>query len=753
MLTRSQIERWQPKPLLGMADHWARLSAHIEEKFDQLAHEVTKAGNDYWEGTAADAAQESVAEDRRTALDIADALSALADRARQAYHEIDSSLDLARGAIAAAEEAQFEVTEKLVLQNFTGSVHSDVYAIWTELQNALIDAAQSAKDTDERASRDLTDRSQAIRTTFGSALTTSHARAVEDAAALAAGSMDSEQLGRLVSATTLAPRQLIELQAGDEVTIPSAHMDYLSSISRALDGSSPQEIERIMRSLPPDGQRALANSLQMVSTSKIVTPSGASGGFNLLPESLRSNLSQPGLVGETTRLTGGNNDTQPLKQITHKVLNSVPENQAIAAIVAQSDPDYQAGSDLDSKLLEAAEKYLAAEIENEESRGEIGITHHRATEVTAVTGPMFEAVAQDKIVVEAAFRDPNGGQELIMNLMTRQWEDDGAAVSKMFTPDGSGIVTNPDDSAQLARAERTGNIMEQVAKTASTPESWQKLGNVEGTDRLSVGQVNPVLLRQVADGLSPYLTDLAGMDQPDRPGFDVGDWADPGHKGHYQGSARVVALMNTDEEAGANFTGSAYEAMARLESSYARDPLSSVAGFQLTTSGVLQGISDHGLRLAAQDLYDNDAERLQAQYANKSSGYDLARDTLLITTGGIPYATAIADATLNAVDDPLRSAFIGDPPTGIPETAKLQGPDFSAREYRAIFEAEIPDIARQKYSDLFQSDGSLLPYEKIMDENKLRNDVQSVFNLIGADHEGHGNNMRNAYNDVVDYPG
>lgn len=77
----------------------------------------------------------------------------------------------------------------------------------------------------------------------------------------------------------------------------------------------------------------------------------------------------------------------------------------------------------------------------------------------------------------------------------------------------------------------------------------------------------------------------------------------------------------------------------------------------------------------------------------------------------------------------------------------------AARQYRAIFGADIPDDAREKYRALLQPDGSLLPYEEIKAAGLLRNYVESGFNLIGADHEGHGNNMRNAYNDVVDYPG
>ncbi|RDI26837.1 hypothetical protein DEU38_10872 [Rhodococcus sp. AG1013] len=114
-LSRSQIESWNPATLNDVADAWEAFGSKVEGLFDRYVEAVTRVNDGYWEGRAAEAAQDRATSDRKTALAVVDRLGSLAARARQGFFEIDAPLSRARNAIAGAEGERFAVSSALQL--------------------------------------------------------------------------------------------------------------------------------------------------------------------------------------------------------------------------------------------------------------------------------------------------------------------------------------------------------------------------------------------------------------------------------------------------------------------------------------------------------------------------------------------------------------------------------------------------------------------------------------------------------------
>lgn len=751
-LTRTHIERSQHAELLRVAGDWRSVATRIEELFDRAVGHVEKAGDQYWEGTAADAAQQRARADRGTAYEMAGAVGRLVAHAEHGYHQIEVPMARARSAILGAEGEGFIVTEVLSVEHHGLPLTPEVAAAGLAWQSELADAAAQAALADNAVRDAMNAERDSLRATFTSAMTIGSGLGSVDGAALVAGAapntadpMSPEQLQRLAEASTLAPEQLAALEADGVATIPASQMGYLTEVSRALDGKSPQDIERLMRQLPPGGQQALANSFQILSNPRISTGAGGGaslpgkGGIGQLPDKIRESLLREDLIS-FEQVTTASAYPAPARTTLYTKVNGIEENQAIAAIVARSDPAQQVGSDLDRRLLDVGRVYLSQQVADEQGASTIGV-EYGGGRGSAITEPILQAVGADKLAVEAALADKETGPDFVMDLLSHQWTDDGRAASALFhSADGE------------VGGARAGNIMEQVAGTVSTTESWDALRDIPGANGQSAGQVNPELLRTISHELSPYALSLAGVGQPEMPGFDTGGWADPSANQQFRGSANVFALMGTDDEAGEHFNASAYGAAAAAENIYAAAPLDPEAPNHLDSSGRLLGLVDRGLLLTTQDEYADEAERQQAEYDRKSAAYDAYKSLLLL---GLDRATGFGDvlsAATDIGDAPLRAGFIGEEPTDSRQ-ARLPGPDFYARYHHIISVADIPEQVRRDHAVLFLPDGELRPYEQLRGETSLIGRLETVFNKIGASDDGHGFRVRDRYAEVTSNDG
>lgn len=76
--------------LSDIARSWTDLGTRIEELIDHYVSAVTRVGDSYWEGIAAEAAQHRAQADRSTVITVVDHLTALAKRAEQGFYEVDA---------------------------------------------------------------------------------------------------------------------------------------------------------------------------------------------------------------------------------------------------------------------------------------------------------------------------------------------------------------------------------------------------------------------------------------------------------------------------------------------------------------------------------------------------------------------------------------------------------------------------------------------------------------------------------------
>lgn len=757
-MTKHQIESWNPSSLTDIGNAWIALGAEVEDLFTRYVDSVTKVNDSYWEGLTADAAQSRANADKKTAIAVVDALEALANRAKQGFHEVDAPLRRAKAAITGAEAEGFEVSDSLqIIDRATNPDQTRVAALQS-WQQELSDSANATERADTAVKDALNQGRDGLRATFTDAGTLGGEQGKSDGRDLVdnPGELNPEETRRLVEAGRLSPEQLAELHSGGTATIPASQMEYLNQIGRSLDGKSPQEIEQIMDKLPPDAKRGLANSLQIMSTPTVTASVTGDpdvptkGGENLIPTKMRESMTRGDLVVTDFKTAG----TSAAPSIA---LNGVADNQAIARIAGSADPQYKAGTALDKELTEVGRKYLDAQVRHEQNpnnKFEYFTVDGHGAENPAVTEEIFKAVGDDKIVVEAAVTDNDNGQDFVHDVLTHNWTDNGQAASTMFSfGDHDATVDDPNNKLDVATATRTGNIMQAVAQNMSTDDGWTELSNIPEMDNQSVGQVNPDLLRTVSHSMSPYVSDLAGADQPNRPGFDIAGWADPNENNSYKGSANVFSALNTDDDAGKSITQGAIHEILANEGRYAHNPTDPNAGGWLSTAGGLEGLIDKGAMQGTQDVFDDEHDAAQAAYERKSAAFDAVKGMGAFGIEKLPGGD-FASKMMDAGGDPLKESIIGLEPDEKQE-ADLRAPDFY-RNYYDILKASPelpPSFAATDQTSWAFEDGHLKSWDELQPEiandHRKKNAFETMFNNLGNPADGNGERVRNGYEDVV----
>lgn len=170
----------------------------------------------------------------------------------------------------------------------------------------------------------------------------------------------------------------------------------------------------------------------------------------------------------------------------------------------------------------------------------------RAPALTPNDGAMYEALTG------------TSGQEFLRRVSEHRWDDGGVYIAQrlMWIRESA---TSPDATAAM----RAGQAAEAVATFLA--ESRGDLSKIStawfGLEDRSVGQLNPELVRAYGAVLIPYQGAVVGDSYGVR-GFD---------DRHVSGEARnVVAVLDTDSEAGNAFKDAAYERVHQYLRTYAR---------------------------------------------------------------------------------------------------------------------------------------------------------------------------------------
>ncbi|MGN5240186.1 TPR repeat region-containing protein [Rhodococcus sp. SJ-3] len=744
--TRTQVENWTPGSLLTWRDGWLSLGTSIEALFDTYVASVEKIDGQYWEGVAAEAAFERAHNDRTTARTIVDTLERVAETITTGYHAIKGNLDVARDALATAQENCFTITDNLEVIDPRTENDADREALRAGLQTNLQRYAGLAEQADFDLTRSLEEARTSLRLAFTSAAALGDTQATADAAALAAGDVGPETLHRIVESGTLTPEQLTDLRAGEPTSIPASQMEYLNTVARSLDTLSPRELEQLMSPLPEEARAALANSLQIISTDTVtVATSGdpevpARGGIDLLPEGIRDSLSREDCVVHSVESMGGT----ALRQTT---LHGVPDADAIASIVSAGDGEYRNGSELDKQLLAAGREYLDAQVTHDQDpQGNMTIFEVDGhTPGDPYLDPIFAAVSDDRVAIEQAVTDPNGS-EFVRDVLTHSWSDESTVQSMFHFDELEGAVQDPNDAVDVAEAARSGQIMSAVASAMSTDAAWQQMSSIPGTNHQSIGEVNPELVRTISHSMTPYIPSLVSVEVPDRPGFDIEGWTDPEGSGSYRGSVNVFAVLSTDEEAGTHFQSHAMRESVAAQIRFGEDPDAPNSNQQLANAGQLLALTDKGIEMSMQDRYDDEAARDLAVYEQKANAYN----AVTWLGGHVLPGTDLLFDTISAGGEPLKETVIGPKPDPAAEV-QVNRPNFERLSYFALAAVQdFPESTRRDFTALFDDEGNLRAYGEIFSEERSQTHTRradyTLANLLGRVGDTHA--LRIAYNEV-----
>jgi hypothetical protein len=634
-LSRSQIQSWNPPTLTLIGDGWLSMGSRIEGAFDRYRSAVTKINDGHWEGVAAEAALHRADSDRRAAVRLVDHLERVAKIANDGFHAISSPLQRARDAIADAERAGFTVSENLAVSK-TGTVTPEQLQAKLQWQSKITDAAKDTESADNDVKRRLAAARADLRAAFISPAGLGSDQARTDARQLLGdpSHLTPAQIMRLVEAGSLTSEQLEALQSGESLDIPASQMEYINTLSRSLDGKSPQDIENMLNRLPPNARQGVADALQLLSTQKVrANVHGdaeipTTGAASLLPQQMHQSLTRKDLVhrhDETYR------DGSPVEVFS---LEGVAENQAIARIADMSDPQLKHGTGLDVAVLDTARTYLDAQVDVESNPD-------RALEVDGdltghpgpVTEEMFSAVADDRAAVADAISGANGNN-LLSDVFKHEWTDDGKAVSSMFDISPEDAVGDPGNRPDEVRAEQSADIAQKVADyMASNAHDKDHLLHLpptsEGGTPTTAGDRNPALLQGIANGLTPYYSTLAGSETI--PGVhDLGPTRE---------LANMYAVLASDPAAGA----AAAEATIAQEHALAR---AYGAGYGHAEwgqiAGQMQAALEHGTVDAWRETDARDEYAEAWQREAKASQFDSAHAAVSVLAGSVPYGKPVS---------------------------------------------------------------------------------------------------------------
>lgn len=633
--TKSQVQNMDPNVIGNIATGWDNLGTKLEQKFDSYVAKVKNTtGGGYWEGKAAEAAQNRADADRKVAIGMVDEVQAAATTARGVRDNIVTARTNVLNKVASISGEQFLVHDDWSLTDPSGIQDTGQRAARMRLLagelKTLVDALVTA---DDNGATTINNLASGLIAKFTDPASLSGQQGTSDGSAIFDDNIPPDVLQRLIEAGSLTPDQLAALQSGQPVEISASQMEYINAMMRSLDGKSPEDIEAMLNGLPPEAKTGLANMFQIASNGRVTaTVEGnydvpTNGGFNLLPQKMRDSLTRSDLVTADSHTytsigPGGFAATTVINEIG---VNGVGTNQAIARIAGMSDTGMRAGSELDRKVLDVAGKYLDAQVRAEtagDDRTVFTIEGKGADPKQELTEPMFQAVADDEFAVADAVKNPETGDKLLGNIFQHEWKDDGKTVSALFDTSADDAVTTPGDPVDAKRAELHGDIAEATADYMS--EHKKDLLRVPGyEDKISAGQLNPELVRSLADDLAPYYSTFAGAETI--PGVD--------HFDKKSELADMYAVLASDPEAGVRAAGHTYAQENALAAQYGSDG----TGTYGQLAGQMHSALVDGTLDAKTSMGQNDVYNAQWQHAVNSANFDTAKSI----------ATTAFDATGN----------------------------------------------------------------------------------------------------------
>jgi hypothetical protein len=243
----------------------------------------------------------------------------------------------------------------------------------------------------------------------------------------------------------------------------------------------------------------------------------------------------------------------------------------------------------------------------------------------------------------------------------------------------------------------------------------------------SLGEVNPFLVQGVAEGLSPYVNNIAGttggipefggtLDDP----YDV-------QQGTLPEAKNLFSVLNGDPEAAKVFNGAALGQALLHDTAYAQHPDPGEKPVSVYDSATLRALVDVGMTNNIDTVGKNQGQIDAELYGAKSAAFDYGLEGLTRGTGGaIPgVGGQISSETLSHLGPAIKDSIIGPPPPppGEPHPIPRFAPERSEAEMLNTLNSighpivDLPPEYRGdhgrilSYEEMYNADSTLTPGE------------------------------------------
>jgi hypothetical protein len=342
-------------------------------------------------------------------------------------------------------------------------------------------------------------------------------QAERDVQAALAG--DQEAAKRVESVlNSIKPGQQLSPQQGS----------YLSQMQAQQNGMSIDALKTAEQRLG-DQKHIIADSWQLMSNDDVYFPKtnteiGAldspdttgKGGLDQLPRSVQDTLQHAGQYAHQDNTT---------------YLKNTDSLNDIAGIVKDGSPALQTGTELDRGMMRAADTVM--------DRYDTIDTKAAAAETAQ---NIFDAAGRDHQIVHDHLLGTHGddGDDFLHDVNRIAWTDDGKAASSLFG------WTNEAHNGQEATI-----AAETAEKYANYVGSHKP--DLMGIDGQTLGQLNPELVKGYAHGLTPYMSDIAGLSTANpNDAFGPLDIQNPEERPIAKG---LFSVLSTQEDAYNEFHG------------------------------------------------------------------------------------------------------------------------------------------------------------------------------------------------------
>jgi hypothetical protein len=643
-LTLADIDRWDPAAIHAVS---AAADARAKGCVDAGEAMRTAIGQVQWEGDtagAADRGMTAIHDSLKVDAKAAEAASRAAWAAEtkvthirqewQGYQDYAAAhhmtIDTATGAVhvdipadATEDEEKQLIFAASELQRCLTALLADANAADEELAAAIRGAVglESADDINKELNGDGVMTDQVAKDTVGKALTG------DDAAAT--------QVNRVLNSIT--PDQL---QPGG--TLNPEQAAVVGEMSAQMKDISLDQLKDLQGKLGMHGDM-VGNALAVMSDPDATIQKDPSqmdytpwtnlekGGVYSLPKSVQGALNAQLDPTKPPPPTGHGDITihEPWAEA-----QGAQDLRKLSDIVGHANSNLMQGNELDKGMLNQAGNILKGDpLAAEGDETITGILDSAGRDHTAVS---------DKIITDKDF---------VANMTTHQWADDGASVRHMVGYLGQDVGNPQTGQAAHVLADYLGTNQNPLLHLEN-PEIAP--GGLSREADLTLGQVNPELVRGYAEALAPYqramIDDGAGM-----PGFqmlDNGDVEAPTTRG-------LFAVLDSDPDAAKTFNGAAYQNMIDYENSYgaalAAHPHQGIEG--PAYNDMVQAAQMHGLINGGADQYA--AAYGGEQLDRAKMAFDLKKSALDVVVGQIPDKIPGQGLVL----DKLENSILGSEPT------------------------------------------------------------------------------------------